>query len=178
MKALIVFESMFGNTVAIAHAIGEGISPEMSVEVVEVSDAPAVIGDDIDLLAVGGPTHAFGMSRPSSRKSAANQSSRGLVSTGEGIREWLATLSKEHADVAAVAFDTRSASPGWIRFMGTAGSGINKRLRKLGFRMVASPEHFLVVGTEGPLLDGEQERARHWGANVAAAVTATGQRVS
>jgi flavodoxin len=178
MKALVVFESMFGNTQAVANAIAEGISPEMSVDVVEVSDAPSMIGDDIVLLAVGGPTHAFGMSRPSSRKSAATQASRGLVSTGDGVREWLGGLSKGHADVAAVAFDTRSARPGWVRFMGTAGSSINKRLKKLGFRMAAAPEHFLVDGTEGPLLDGELERARQWGKTLAAAAEPAKQPVS
>jgi flavodoxin len=59
-RALVVYESMFGNTEAIAHAIAEGLSPHLSVELVEVSAAPITLRD-VDLLVTGAPTHAFGL---------------------------------------------------------------------------------------------------------------------
>jgi hypothetical protein len=78
---------------------------------VEVGAAPAVIGDDVELLVVGGPTHAFGLSRPGTRRSAAQQAEDELVSTGIGLREWLGTLPKGSPDVAVAAFDTRISKP-------------------------------------------------------------------
>ena len=63
MKALLVYESMFGNTEKIARAVGDGLSQEMQVELFEVRDAPPVITDLVDLVIVGGPTHAFSLSR-------------------------------------------------------------------------------------------------------------------
>jgi len=92
MRALVVYESMFGNTEAIAGAIAVGLPEHVDVETVEVGTAPSVIGDDLDLIVVGGPTHAFGMSRPGTRKSAATQTNRPLVSAGTGLREWFADL--------------------------------------------------------------------------------------
>lgn len=89
-RALVVFESMFGNTATIAQAIADGLSGGADVDVVEVGVAPTVIADDVSPLVVGGPTHAFGMSRPSSRRSAAQQADHGVVSRGIGLREWLA----------------------------------------------------------------------------------------
>jgi flavodoxin len=67
MRALVVYESMFGNTQAIANAIVQGLSGRMRVEALEVGVAPATIDDDVALLVVGGPTHAFGLSRPQTR---------------------------------------------------------------------------------------------------------------
>jgi hypothetical protein len=92
MRALVVYESMFGNTQVIANAIADGLAGRMRVDTVEVGVAPASIGDDVGLLVVGGPTHAFGMSRQGTRQDAAKQGKEGLVSTGIGIREWLAGL--------------------------------------------------------------------------------------
>ncbi|HSL25245.1 MAG TPA: flavodoxin domain-containing protein [Acidimicrobiia bacterium] len=73
MPALVVFESMFGNTEAIAKAVADGLTARMAVDIVEVGVAPAVLSDDVELLVVGGPTHAFGMSRPGTRQKAAEQ---------------------------------------------------------------------------------------------------------
>src|SRR5665809_11848 len=132
----------------------------MSVEIVEVGDAPSVIGPDVDLLVVGGPTHAFGMSRPRTRQSADQQAGHDLVSKGIGMREWLATVHSESKSVAAAAFDTRINKP---RVPGSAARAGQKRLRRLGFSIVAPAESFWVTGTPGPLLAGEPERARRWG---------------
>jgi hypothetical protein len=159
MHALVVYESMFGNTQAIADAIAAGLSSGIRVEAVEVGVAPATIDDEVALLVVGGPTHAFGMSRPQTRQDAARQATAGLVSGGIGLREWLAALQGP-AGVAAATFDTRISKP---RLPGSAARAAEKRLRRLGLRIVAPAASFYVEGTSGPLQAGEQERARRWG---------------
>ena len=72
-QALVVYESMFGNTEQVAEAIGEGLRSKVEAEVVRVDRAPEVLPDSLDLLVVGGPTHAFSMSRPGTRESASAQ---------------------------------------------------------------------------------------------------------
>ena len=67
MHALVVFESMFGNTAAIARAVGSGLATKLETEVHEVGVAPRVLAESTELLVVGGPTHAFGMSREGTR---------------------------------------------------------------------------------------------------------------
>ena len=67
MKALIVYESMFGNTAKVAHAVADGLGVHMAVELVQAGKAPAPLTDPVDLVVVGGPTHAFSMSRASTR---------------------------------------------------------------------------------------------------------------
>ena len=68
VSALVVYESVFGDARAIAHAIAEGLSDAMPVDVRDATEAPAGIGPDVGLLVVGGPNHAFGMPRPSTRQ--------------------------------------------------------------------------------------------------------------
>jgi hypothetical protein len=170
MAAFLVFESMFGNTQQIADAVTEGLSAHLPVEQVEVGAAPATVGRDVELLVVGGPTHAFGLSRPGTRRSAAQQAEGGLVSTGIGLREWLGTLSQGGAlDVAVACFDTRVSKP---RLPGSAAAAAEKQLRRLGFRVLARSQSFFVVGTTGPLVPGERERARRWGEELALELTA------
>jgi hypothetical protein len=165
MRALIVYESMFGNTQTIAKAIRDGISTYMQVDLTEVGNAPATIGDDVQLIVAGGPTQAFGMSRPGTREGASKQAEEPLVSTGIGVREWLDTVQGGGAAIDAAAFDTRLDKPHWLT--GSAARGIDKRLRRLGFRVIAAPESFFVTGTSGPLADGEQDRGRRWGERLA-----------
>jgi Flavodoxin len=162
MRALVVYESMFGNTQVIAKAIAEGLSGRMRVEALEVGVAPTTIDEDVVLLVVGAPTHAFGMSRPQTRQDAARQATARLVSRGLGLREWLTSLQAP-AGVGAATFDTRISKP---RLPGSAARAAEKRLRRLGFRMVAPAESFYVEGTLGPLLEREQERARQWAQSV------------
>ena len=171
MRARVVFESMFGNTQRIAEAIADGLSSRIEAETAEVGDAATTIDDDIALLVVGGPTHAFGMSRPSTRRSAAEQAEHGVVSAEVGIREWVATLERGSSDVACATFDTRVDRP---RVPGSAAKAAQKRLRRLGFRVLTSAESFYVADTEGPLIAGELERARRWGHSLAAELVITG----
>lgn len=168
LKALIVYESMYGNTLQIAEAIAEGLSRTMDVEMFEVGVAPSDPGD-FDLLAVGGPTHQFGLSRKSSREQAADDADGPLISAGIGIREWIGGLGKVQSG-AAVAFDTSIRKP---NLPGSAARGAAKRLKRLGYRMLLPGEPFLVEGATGPITDGELERARQWGEQAAAGVAST-----
>ena len=162
MKALIVYESMFGNTRQIAKAIGEGLGGTVETELVEVGEAPAVLAG-VDLLVVGGPTHALGMSRPQTRESATEYTDEPLVSRGPGIREWLGGLT-QYKGAAATAFDTKVDKP-WMP--GSASGAATRRLRKLGFDLAVPPTSFLVDGITGPLGEGEVARARRWGERLA-----------
>ena len=158
-RALVVFESMFGNTRQIAEAVKEGLSTSVPTDILEVGTAPGVVPDGVGMIIVGGPTHAFGMSRPKTRQDATRQAGGHVVSGGTGLREWLTTLHARGSLLAAT-FDTRINEP---RLPGSAARGAEKRLRKLGFQIAAPSESFHVTGTVGPLVDGEAERARRWG---------------
>lgn len=168
MSTLVVYESMFGNTREVALAVARGLAPTGTVEVVEVGEAHE-LPHDLDLLVVGGPTHAFGMSRPKSREDAKTKVSDGeVVSAGEGVREWLHHLPHQRKPLPAAVFDTKVLKP----FTGSAGKGAGKALTAAGFRLLVPPEDFGVTGMTGPLDPGELERAEQWGASVAEAAIA------
>ncbi len=173
MRALVVYESMFGNTRAIALAIAEGIGARMPAQAIEVAGAPTTIPDDVSLLVVGGPTHAHGMTKPESRADSAKRAGDRLVSHGIGIREWLDGI-QGGSGCAAATFDTRIKGPELL--WGAASKGAAKELRSAGFRILVDPESFLVGGPTGPLFDrlvaGEVERARAWGQGLAARLPA------
>ncbi|MGA5298303.1 flavodoxin family protein [Nucisporomicrobium flavum] len=163
MKALIIFESMFGNTQSIACAIAEGLQDTYEVNVADVSGRPRAHG--IDLLVVGGPTHAFSMSRASTREDAARKGTVRQGSTGPGLRDYFDSSPVLHG-IAAAAFDTKINKP---LVPGSAARRAQKELRRLGCSIVLPAENFLVTDTTGPLVEGERERARKWGAALAAA---------
>lgn len=77
---------MFGNTEQVAQAITTGVSKHMGVELLEVTEAPAKLGELLDLIVVGGPTHAFSMTRPKTREDAVTQGATHGPPT-VGIRE-------------------------------------------------------------------------------------------
>jgi hypothetical protein len=176
MKAAVVYESMFGNTRKVAEAIGEALSPYMDTKVRNVAASEDVDLTDLDLLVIGGPTHAWGMSRPSTRKAAAEQAAdpkRSLTlepgASGLGLREWLAALNLEGAKVAA--FDTRMAMP--VAFTGSAARAIAKALHRRGADFVSSRQSFLVT-KRNELVAGQLELARNWGEELAETVSRTG----
>jgi hypothetical protein len=172
MKALVIFESMYGNTRDVADAIGEGLrSSTWEVDVVEVGDAPTLISSGVDLLIVGGPTHQFGLSRPSSRQSAANGATTPIVSRTSGVREWMDKAEIGHLGIASAAFDTLLLTPRFLRYFGRASRKIDKRLARLGCHPVVSPESFWVTGGKGPLADGEVDRAHTWGQHLGTRVS-------
>ena len=174
MKAVVIYESMYGNTHLIANAIGRGLSETADVVVIPVGEAEPSILDDADLVVVGGPTHVHGVSRPRTRKAAvaaADKPESDLVvepdAAGPGLRDWFATL--EWTSGRAAAFDTRVHAPAVVT--GRASKGITRMLRHHGITVVADPESFLV--TKKDYLEPDEEtRARDWGVQLAAVVGA------
>jgi flavodoxin len=170
MKALVMFESMFGNTETIARAVADGMTGQLEVTVADVRTMPRAFG--MDVIVVGGPTHAFGMSRPGTRQDALRQGAGRTGVVDVGLREWLDT-SPQLTGVAAAAFDTKVDKP----FTGSAARKADRRLRRLGCRILLPAESFHVGGIPGPPADGERERARRWGESVAAAAVAALHRI-
>jgi hypothetical protein len=179
MKVVIVYESMFGATRAVAEAIAEGLRSAASVgtvTVVNVNQANATVGADTGLLIVGAPTHVHGMSRPESRAEAvkwADDPDRTLTlepeAPGTGVREWLESLA-ESAGTLGAAFDTRADFPRILS--GAASNAIHKALGKLRYTEVVPAESFLVT-KDGALESGERDRALAWGEAIAAALVET-----
>ena len=173
MRTLIVFESMFGNTRTIAEAVAETLAMDGQVDLVDVAAAPSVLGAGVDLVVVGVPTHAFGLSRPDTRRSAVEKGAG--AEPALGVREWLTTLAAASAATGAATFDTRIARP---RLPGSAARAAHRRLARRGFQMVAGPMSFWVTGTAGPIRPGELERAHRWAYQLGAAVRATPRSLS
>ena len=168
MKALVLYESMFGNSELVARAVGEGLARHLDVEVRDVTECtPGVIPEDVDLLVAGGPTHAFSMTRPSTREDAVRQGAhQGLVA--RGLREWLDGLPADLRRLPFVAFDTRVSRA--RRVPGSAARSAARALRRRHGRIVAPTESFYVDDVAGPLAGDELTRARQWGERVGASV--------
>ena len=172
MDAIVVYESVYGNTRKVAEAIADGVG---AIAVLPVHEAERRHGT-VDLLIVGGPTHVHSLATKRSRHvgaATAQEDGRSHLEAGAttepGLRTWLHDLSPGAAHHAA-AFDTRLDKSPWIS--GAAARGITRRLRRLGIDVIAT-ESFLVEDTEGPLQPGELERARAWGAELARSLPGT-----
>ncbi len=170
MLVLIVYESIYGNTHAVAEAIGRGLGAGDEILVVPVAEASAERVSWADLIVVGGPTHAHGMTRENSRRSAReavakpeSQLALDPAADGPGLREWFESLGAGDGKHAA-AFDTRISGPALLT--GRAASGIGSELRRRGYALVVEPESFL-VDRHNELLEGEVARAESWGASLA-----------
>jgi hypothetical protein len=166
MRALVVYESMYGNTHAVATSVAAGLAATHEVTLVPVTGATPELVAGADLLVVGGPTHVHGMSRVASRRSAAEAARKegsGLTmdpdADGPGVRDWLGGISAGHG--LAAAFDTRLS--GIPALTGRASRSISGLLKRRGYRLLVAPESFL-VSKRHALLDGEAARARSWGA--------------
>jgi len=140
MKALIVYDSVYGNTEKIARAIAEAITPSGEVKVLRVDEASPSELASIDLLVVGSPTHG-------GRPTPAVQGLINKVPKLQGIN--------------VAAFDTRSQAK-LARVFGNAAGRIARNLKGKGGVLIAPPEGFFVTGTKGPLKEGELERAAGW----------------
>jgi flavodoxin len=139
LKALVVYDSRFGNTEKVAHAIAAALGPEDNVRTVKVDAVAAEDLQDLDVVVVGGPVHAW---RPTKE-----------------IQAFLDSLQPNAlSGVQAAAFDTRFGS----RLAGAAADNIEKALRKQGCTIVAPATGFIVLGGEGPLAEGELNKAAAW----------------
>lgn len=137
MKALVVYDTKFGNTEKAAQAIAAALGPEVRAVKVDALKPEDLSG--LDLLVVGSPTQAW--------------------STSKATKAFLASLQPQAlSGVRAAAFDTGFTS----RFSGSAAKKIERALRRRGCTIVAPATRFFVKGTEGPLADGELEKAAAW----------------
>lgn len=151
MKALVVYDSFFGNTKQVALAIRDGLTSEESCETLHVSDATPEHLKGLDILIVGSPTRAFRPTKP--------------------ITDFLNSIPRDGLKgIKVAAFDTRmSTADVRSRFLSTmvglfgyAAKPIADKLAKKGGTLIAQPEGFFVKESEGPLKDNELERASAW----------------
>ncbi len=160
MKAVVVYESHWGNTEAVARAIAEGIGPD--AQALPTDEATAEVVGPADLIVAGAPVMAFGL--PGERALTGLERSAHTAETPPdlsriSLRTWLNALPQGHA--VAAAFETRMRwSPG-----GATGT-IERSLTGHGHRIVSQGHKFVVTGQSGPLRDGELDRARQWGAEL------------
>jgi hypothetical protein len=170
MESLVVYESVYGNTAQVAEAIAGVLGEDHSVRLAAVEENPA-LPDDLGVLIVGAPTYMHGVPRGFAiRKTRKEPRAVSAPEGGPDVRAWLAALPMGESR-PAVAFDTRAAGRRWL--LGAAAPGLAKRFRKRGYTELCKPEGFIVTGTEGPLAEGEVERARAWARDVLTALQRT-----
>ncbi|HYI32670.1 MAG TPA: flavodoxin domain-containing protein [Glaciibacter sp.] len=166
MRAVVVYESTYGNTRHVAEAIAEGLGDSATVDVVPVSSAGEVNFSNLDLLVVGAPTHVHDDAQGTGDGTTASDD---LVLepgvTVSGIREWL--TSQRGAKGRAATFDTRIE--GTTVMTEPASQRLADLFSDSQFELVAGPESFL-VDDEARLRPGEEERARQWGHSLARAL--------
>lgn len=162
MRAVVVYESLWGNTAAIARAIADGIGP--GTPAVPTDEATAELLAGADLIVAGAPVLGFRLPTDGMRASVRGDPKAPPADLGHpSMRAWLASLPAGHGRSAA--FETRFRwSPG-----GSVGA-ISTALEEAGYLPVAEPAKFIVTGKYGPLRDGETDRARQWGAELARAM--------
>ncbi|MFC1897011.1 flavodoxin family protein [Chloroflexota bacterium] len=150
MKAIIVYDSVYGNTEKIARAVGEAIAESGEAKVIRPGEVNPSDLESIDLLVVGSPTHAGRPTKP--------------------VQEFLGRIPRKALEnVSTAAFDTGISAQGKgigirivVGIFGYAAGRIAGRLKNKGGHQAVSPEGFIVEGNEGPLKEGELERAASW----------------
>ena len=161
MRVIVAYDSAYGNTEQVARAIGDALGSNDDVEVVRVGDFRPSQLTGLTLLIVGSPTQRFSPTGPTTAML------KGIPS--EGLR-----------GVKVAAFDTRITEAEverikilafFVRLFGYAAEPIADRLEKRGGELVVPPEPFYVGGTEGPLLEGELDRAADWAKQIAASLS-------
>lgn len=165
MNAVVVYESHWGNTAAVARAIAEGIGPDARALTTDEATGPSIEG--ADLIVAGAPVIAFGLSSDRTRGGLERASASASVPADLShppLRTWLAELPAGRG--GAAAFETRI----WWSPRGATGT-IERGLARAGYWRVAKSQKFVVTGGEGPLRDGELERARQWGRDLANAIS-------
>ncbi len=163
MRALVVYESMFGNTRDVALAIGDGLAAcGAVVDLEDAGSAPSESTPPVDLLVVGAPTHAFGLPKHQTRAEAGRRLGGAQpISDGDGVREWIERAHLPKGQPTAT-FDTKISRP---RLPGSAARAAARRLRDRGAAIIGT-QTFRVADVEGPLVEGEIPRARAWAAGL------------
>ncbi len=161
MNAIVVYESVWGNTAAVAHAIAEGLGPH--VRAYPTDEIPPDALASADLIVAGSPVFGFSLPTETMRESILRDEADGSHPpdlSHPSLRTWLDALEPGHGWSAA--FETRI----WWSPRGATGT-IEKRLSRLGYPPIAKAEKFVVRDKYGPLRDGELDRAREWGRTLA-----------
>jgi hypothetical protein len=165
MKAVVVYESLWGNTAAVARAIAEGIGP--GARALSTAEATAAALTGVDLVVAGSPVLGFKLPtdrmREGARTNPGGKPPRPADLSHPSMRAWLDALPAGCGRSAA--FDTQVRGP-----FGKAAPTIAERLEEAGYARLADPVGFTVTGKFGPLRKGELERARRWGSELAAAM--------
>jgi len=142
MKALVVYDSVYGNTEKVARAIADAITPSGEVKIVRAGETNASELASLDLLIIGSPVHG---GRPT-----------------PAVQDFLNKMAPQSLKGIKVAvFDTRATSK-FAKIFGNAAGRIAGQLTKKGGVLIVPPEGFFVTGTKGPLKEGELERAANW----------------
>ena len=164
MKVIVVYESHWGNTAAVARAIEEGFGPE--AQALTTDEAAPTIVADADLIIAGAPVMAFNL--PSDRMLATLAGGTKAPTPPDlshpSMRLWLDRLPVGQGRSAQFETGLRW-SPG-----GATGA-ITRKLEEAGFRRLTKARRFVVKGSYGPLRAGELERAKDWGKDLALAMT-------
>jgi hypothetical protein len=166
VNAVVVYESHWGNTAEVARAIAEGLGPEACVLTTDEATGAAI--SDADLIVAGAPVIAFRLASDKMRAGLANDPSKAPAPpdlSHPSMRSWLKDLPWGRGRSAA--FETRI----WWSPRGATGD-IERGLQGAGYLPLAKAGRFVVTGTYGPLKDGELERARQWGTELAASMKA------
>ena len=167
MKAVVVYESHWGNTAEVARAIASGLGPDTPVLATDEATGPVLA--DADLIVAGAPVIGFRLATDSMRRKIAEDTNDAPGTpdvTHPSMRDWLDGIPAGKG--AAAAFETRLHwSPG-----GATGA-IERGLHKAGYRRVAKGHKFFVTGSYGPLREGELDAARAWGVELAQALETT-----
>ena len=156
MEAIVVYESLWGNTAAVARAIAEGLGA--GTEAYATDAVPPERLARADLIVAGSPVFAFSLPSESARERILRSETDGPLPdlSHPSLRSWLDALPKGRG--LAAAFETRI----WWSPRGATGT-IEKKLGKAGYARLVSAEMFVVTDKVGPLRDGELDRARAWG---------------
>lgn len=167
MNAVVVYESLWGNTAAVARAIADGLGPGACALTTAQADLPAIAG--VQLIVAGAPVLGFKLPTEKMRQSVRANPGKAPAPpdlSHPSMRAWLEELQPGAG--WAAAFDTQVRGP-----FGSAGPEIAAALEQAGYAPLTKPAAFVVKGKFGPLKDGELERARRWGAELAAALSAS-----
>jgi hypothetical protein len=166
MIAIVVYESLWGNTAAIAQAIASGIGLQ-GARALSTTEATGAAIAEADLIVAGAPLLGFSLPTEAMRENIRTRPGKAPTPpnlANPSMRTWLAALSKGHGRSAA--FETRIWwSPG------SAAKTILRGLEEAGYSPIAKTQRFIVKGAYGPLRNGELERARLWGAALARAMS-------
>lgn len=168
MKAIVVYESLWGNTAAIARAIAEGLGPEARALSTDEAGNDAFRG--ADLVVAGAPVLGFKLPTEAMRQSVASNPGLGVPKpdlSHPSLRSWLDALPDGLLPGGHGDFATFETGLRWSP--GGATSTITKSLERAGYRSLGKGRRFIVKGKYGPLRDGELESARAWGAELTAA---------